>query len=99
MAELSSDLFAQIVRFCEPHFRLPADRDALLIVPLRGWDGYHRLDWAGSPHVFTVRLVELLPPDRLQAVLQALPVGHAQQQTAAALCGQIDADQGVLAAG
>jgi hypothetical protein len=97
-AYLSPDLYEQIVRFCEPHFRLPDERDANLTIPLSGWEDYYRLDWSGSPHTFTVRLVEVLPPDRLKSVLRSLRIGSQDEQKVTALCEQIDADQGVLSA-
>ena len=98
MSTLSPALYEQIVQFCEPHFRLSGERDTNLTIPLSGWDGYYRLDWSGSPHSFTVRLVEMLPPDRLQAVLRSLIVGYQDEETVAQLCQQIDADQGALVA-
>ena len=76
MSYLSRTLYEQIVQFCEPHFRLSGERDTNLTIPLSGWDGYYRLDCSGSPHSFTVRLVEMLPPDRLQAALRSLRGGY-----------------------
>ncbi len=98
MSHLSPDLYEQIVQLCEPHFRLPDERDAHLTSHLRDWEGYYRIDWSGSPRSFTVHLVELLPPDRLQAVLRALLVGYQDEPTITRLCQQIDADQGLLSA-
>ena len=96
MAVLSPGLYTQIVKLCEPHFRLPDERDAHLTIPLSNWEGYYRIDWSGSPHSFTVHLVEILPPDRLKAALRALLVGYQDEQAVEALCQQIDADQGLL---
>lgn len=97
MPVLSPDLHEQIVRLCEPHFRLQDERDAHLAIPLSNWEGYYRIDWSGSPRSFTVHLVELLPADRLKAVLKALLVGHQAEAHINDLCKRIDADQGLLA--
>jgi len=98
MPVLSPDLYEQIVTLCEPHFRLADERDAHLIIPLQGWEGYYRIDWSGSPRGFTVHLVELLPPDQLKAALRALLVGYEKEQEIERLCARIDADQGLLTA-
>ncbi|MCP4428936.1 MAG: SUMF1/EgtB/PvdO family nonheme iron enzyme, partial [Chloroflexi bacterium] len=98
MPVLSPDLYEQIVKLCEPHFRLADERDAHLTIPLRDWEGYYRIDWSGSPRGFTIHLVELLPPDRLQAALRALLVGYQAEQEIEQLCQRIDADQGLLTA-
>jgi formylglycine-generating enzyme required for sulfatase activity len=98
MPYLSPDLHNQIVQLCTPHFRLLADRRANLIDLLSGWEGYYQIDWSGSPHSFTMRLVEMLPPDRLQAVLRALLVGNQDEQKIEELCWQIGTEQGVLSA-
>ena len=97
MPVLSPHLYEQVVQLCEPHFRLSAERDAHLTIPLNDWEGYYRIDWSGSPRSFTVHLVELLPPDRLKAVLRALLVGYQAAEQIEVLCQQIDADQGLLA--
>ncbi len=91
MPNLPPDLFQTIVQLCEPHFRLAEDRDAYLLIPLSDWNGVGRIDWTGSPHTFTTRLVHQLPGLQLKKVLYSLLTGHQTKQDIVALCAQIDA--------
>ncbi|MCP4423017.1 MAG: SUMF1/EgtB/PvdO family nonheme iron enzyme [Chloroflexi bacterium] len=96
MTLLPQDLQEEIVALCQPHFRLESERDSLLAIPLGQWPGFDKINRGGSPYSFTVRLVNRLPGEQLQALLRSLLVGHQQEQQIESLCQRIDAAQGLV---
>lgn len=91
MPALPPDLFDEILRLCEPHFRLPEDRDARLLPVLSGWEDLGTLDWTGSPRSFTSRLIYQLPGAALKQVLANLGTGVVETAQAEDLAVRIDA--------
>ena len=91
MPALPPDLYDEILRLCEPHFRLPGDRDAQLLPILSSWEGLGEIDWSGSARSFSTRLIYQLPGDALQEVLLHLITGYEGTRQAAGLAARVDA--------
>ncbi|GAB4164811.1 MAG: hypothetical protein Fur0021_40360 [Candidatus Promineifilaceae bacterium] len=90
MPALPPALYESLVRLCEPHFRLPEERDAHLLIPLSAWKGFSQIEWGGSAHAFTTRLIYRLPGPQLQDMLRSLLLGHQAEAEIARLCAEID---------
>ncbi len=96
---LPPELFEELVQRCEPFFRTDTDRDTRLLPILTGWPDLYTVDWSGSPHVFTTRLIYQLPHPQLQAVLRGLASdGSLTPAIVADLCQRIDAAHALISA-
>ena len=90
MPALPPELYYDLLQFSEPLFRLPDERDGLLLPVLSTWPGLSRIDWSGSANSFAARLVYALPARELQHVLRALGTRGADPDRIESLCGRVD---------
>jgi hypothetical protein len=90
MPALPPDLYDELLQLCEPLFRLPDERDGLLLPVLSTWSGFGQIDWSGSPRSFSSRLIYTLSASELQQVLRALGRGIGDQNQIEALCNRVD---------
>lgn len=91
MADLPTDLFDAVVAQLLPSFGTANERQAELIPSLSDKPIFSRIEWEGTPRVFTVKLVKLLSEEELITVLKRLPVGADRRTEIDALCENIKA--------
>ena len=87
------DLYEALLKETTPLLRTDQDRAAQLLSILQDWPQSDTINWSGSPRAFMSRLIEQLPPIRLQQTLQSLLVGHDKQQRLHHLCHRITVSQ------
>jgi formylglycine-generating enzyme required for sulfatase activity len=90
MPALPPDLYDDLLQLCEPLFRLPDERDGLLLPVLSTWPGFGHIDWSGSPRSFSSRLIYALPPAELKQVLLGLERGIGERDRIEVLCARVD---------
>lgn len=91
MRNLPTHLFDEIVEALLPHMTTEDDRRTELL-PVLSRVKYARIDWSGSSHCFTVRLVGRLSRAELIEVLGRLRVGEEQHRGLEQLCERLRHD-------
>ena len=90
MPALPPPLYEELLQLCEPLFRLPDERDGLLLPVLSTWPGLGGVRWEGSPRSFTARLIYQLPGAELKRTLESLGSAVGDTGQIAALCRRVD---------